>query len=143
MRYTVSNTINKPLDFVGQKFRDPDGALEWMPGLTKIERVEGEPLAVGSKSRFTSVHKNKEYVIDETVLEQNLPHSVKFGFTSNMGYNEVEMKFEETSPGVTTQTSVNYFGLKGFMKIMGVLFKGMFKKQSMKYLDGFKAYCEK
>jgi hypothetical protein len=59
-----------------------------------------------------------------------------------MGYNEVEMKFEKIDDNTTRQINHSYFEMKGFMKLMGFLFKGMFKKQSMKYLDGFKAYVE-
>ena len=82
MKYTVTNTINRPLNVVAAKFMEPDGALHWMEGLQKIERLSGDPYEVGAKSRFHSLHKNKEFVIDETILEQNMPHQIKFGFTS-------------------------------------------------------------
>jgi hypothetical protein len=143
MKYTVSNTINKPLSEVAERFKDPDGAKEWMEGLTKIEPLKGDILSVGSETNFTFLHKGKEIDIHETVLEQDLPNSVKFAYRSKMGYNEVELKFEEVSPNETRQTGNNMFELKGFMKVMGFFGKGMFKKQSMKYMDGFKAYCEK
>ncbi|NNE56088.1 MAG: hypothetical protein HKN32_08715, partial [Flavobacteriales bacterium] len=91
MRYTVSNIIHAPREQVVERFKEPEGALVWMPGLTKIERISGEPLAVGAKTKFTSEHKGREFVIEETVLESKLPHSVTFGFNSSMGYNEVEM----------------------------------------------------
>ena len=143
MKYTVSNTINKPLDVVIAKFTEPDGTKHWMEGLQKIDRISGEPLAVGSKSEFHFIHKKKEMMIAETILEQDLPRQIKFGYQSPMGYNEVEMIFEKLSDNSVKQINNSYFELKGFMKIMGFLFKGMFKKQSMKYLDGFKAYAEK
>lgn len=143
MKYTVSNTINQPLSVVAAKFMEPDGALEWMEGLEKIERLSDKPHEVGAKSRFHTKHKNKIFVIDETILEQNMPNQIKFGFTSSMGYNEVEMVFEAIDDQSTKQINHSYFQLQGFMKLLGPLMKGMFKKQSMKYLDGFKAYAEK
>ncbi len=143
MRYSLSNIINKPLEVVVEKFKEPEGAKEWMPGLQTIEPISGEPLAVGSKTNFTFLHKNKEMKIEEIVLEQDLPNSVKFGYKSSMGYNEVEMRFRKISENETEQVNESYFELKGFMSIMGFLFKGMFKKQTVTYMEGFKNYCEK
>jgi hypothetical protein len=142
MRYTLSNTINKPLDEVIAKFREPDGALKWMEGLKRIEPVSGTPGEVGAKTDFYFMHKNKEMKISETILEQGLPNQIKFAYRSPMGYNEVEMRFEKLSDHSVKQISNSYFELKGFMKVMGFLMKGFFKKQSMKYMNGFKAYAE-
>ena len=33
--------------------------------------------------------------------------------------------------------------MRGLMKVFGFLMQGLFKKQSMKYMDAFKAYVEK
>jgi len=143
MKYTLSNTINKPLAEVIEKLKEEDGVKHWMEGLQKIERISETPPEVGALSEFTFLHKNKEMKIKEEILEQDLPRQIKFGYTSSMGYNEVELMFEELADGNVKQTSNTEFQLKGFMKIMGVLFKGMFKKQSLKYMTAFKAYVEK
>ena len=142
MKYTLSNTINKPLEEVVEKFKEPEGAKHWMEGLEKIEPLSGTPGEVGAKTNFYFLYKNKEMVIEETILEQNLPDQIKFAYQSPMGYNEVELLFEKLSDNSVKQTSNSYFALKGFMKLMGFLMKGMFKKQSMKYMTGFKNYVE-
>ncbi len=142
MRYTLSNTINGSLDEVISKFKDPEGVKHWMEGLQKIEHLSGVPGSKGAKSNFHFLHKNKEMVIAETILEENLPDHIKFGYTSSMGYNEVEMQFEKIDENVVKQTNNSYFELKGFMKLLGPLMKGMFKKQSLKYMNAFKAYVE-
>ncbi len=142
MKYTLSNTINKPLEEVIEKFTEPNGAMHWMEGLQKIERLSEIPYEVGAKSIFHFLHRKKEMQIAETILEQNLPRQIKFSFTSQMGYNEVEMLFEPISDNSVKQTNNSYFELKGFMKVMGFLMKGMFKKQSLKYLTAFKNYAE-
>jgi hypothetical protein len=143
MKYTISNTINQPINVVATKFMEPNGALQWMEGLQKIERLSDNPYEVGAKSRFHSLHKNKKFVIDETILEQNMPNQIKFAFNSPMGYNEVEMVFEQLNDNSTKQINHSYFQLKGIMKLLGPLMKGMFKKQSMKYLNAFKEFAEK
>ena len=142
MKYTLSNTINRSLEEVVQKFSEPDGAMHWMEGLQKIERLSETPHEVGAKSNFHFLHKNKKMQITETILEQNLPSQIKFAFQSSMGYNEVEMLFESLSDTSVKQTNNTYFELKGFMKVFGFLMKGLFKKQSMKFLTAFKEYVE-
>lgn len=143
MKYTITNTIDKPIKVVAAKFMEPNGALQWMEGLQKIERLSDKIYEVGAKSRFHSLHKNKKFVIDETILEQNMPYQIKFGFTSSMGYNEVEMIFEQLNDNSTKQINNSYFQLKGIMKLLGPLMKSIFKKQSMKYLNAFKEFAEK
>ena len=143
MKYTLSNTINKPLEEVIEKFKDTEGAKQWMEGLQKIEHISGTPGEVGAKSNFYFLHKKKEMKISETILEQNFPNQIKFAYQSPMGNNEVEMLFEKLSDNSVKQTNNSYFELKGYMKVMGFLMKGMFKKQSLKYLTAFKNYVEK
>jgi hypothetical protein len=143
MKYTLSNTINKPLDEVVTKFKDPEGVKHWMEGLQKIEHISGTQGEVGAKSDFYFTHRNKQMKISETILEQNFPNQIKFAYRSPMGYNEVEVVFEKISDNSVRQTTNNYFEMKGFMKIMGLLLKGMFKKQSLKYMTAFKQYVEK
>ncbi len=143
MNYTLSNTINRPMAEVMQKFKDPEGVKHWMEGLTRIEHLSGTPGEVGAKSDFYFLHKNKEMKITETILEQDLPRQIKFGYQSGMGYNEVELRFEELDAHTVKQTSNSYFETRGLMKVFGFLMQGLFKKQSMKYMDAFKAYVEK
>lgn len=114
-----------------------------MEGLQRIDRISGSPHEVGAKSDFHFLHKNKEMKISETILEQNLPSQIKFGYQSPMGYNEVEMQFESLSDNSVKQINNSYFELKGIMKILSPLMKGMFKKQSMKYMTAFKDYVER
>ena len=143
MNYTLSNTINRPMAEVMQKFKDPEGVKHWMEGLTRIEHLSGTPGEVGAISDFYFLHKNKEMKITETILEQDLPRQIKFGYQSGMGYNEVELRFEELDAHTVKQTSNSYFEMRGLMKVFGFLMQGLFKKQSMKYMDAFKAYVEK
>ncbi|MBT8273946.1 MAG: SRPBCC family protein, partial [Bacteroidia bacterium] len=139
----VSNTINKPLNEVIDKFKDPDGVKHWMEGFQRLEHLSGPPGEVGATSNFYFIHKKKEMVIHETILEQNYPNQVKFAYKSPMGYNEVEFQFEAVSDSSVKQINNSYFEFKGLMKMMSFLFKGAFKKQSLKYMNAFKDYVEK
>ena len=143
MKYTLSNTINKPLDEVAAKMGDPESVKHWMEGLQKIEDISGTPGEVGARRNHHFLYKKKMMVITETLLENNLPNQIKFAYDSPMGGNVVEMIFEPLSDHEVRQTTNTTMELKGAMKLMGVLFKGMFKKQSMKYMNDFKRFVEK
>ncbi|MBT8232656.1 MAG: SRPBCC family protein [Saprospiraceae bacterium] len=142
MKYTISNVINKPLALCHKTITDHEAAKHWMEGLQRIEHVSGNPGEEGAKSDIYFLHKNKELIIKETILEQNLPRQIKFAYDSPMGSNVVELKFEEISENQVKQTNTTEMKMKGFMKILGPLFKGMMKKQSYIYLNGFKDYVE-
>ena len=142
MRYTLSNTINKPLAEVIEKFRDPESVKYWMEGFQKGVLLSGVQGEVGAVTDFYFLFKNREMIITETILEQNFPNQIKFAYKSKMGYNEVEMKFEKLTDNSVTQTNNSYFEMKGFKAIIGFLFKGMFKKQSLTYMEAFKKYVE-
>jgi hypothetical protein len=142
MQYTVSNTIHKPLTEVVEKFRDPESVKHWMEGFQKGVLLEGIIGEVGAKTDFYFLYKNKEIIITETILEQNFPNQIKFAYQSKMGYNEVEMLFESIDEGSVRQINNSYFEMKGFKTLLGILFKGMFKKQSLKYMEAFKKYVE-
>ena len=142
MKYTVSNTINRPLDEVISRFNEPEGVMHWMEGLQRIEHLSGTPGEVGAKSDFYFLFRGKEMKISETILEKNSPNQIKFAYVSPMGYNEVEMIFEKLTDTSVTQINNSYFEFKGLMKVMGFFMKGMSKKQSMTYMKAFKDYVE-
>ncbi len=80
--------------------------------------------------------------IAEEVLEEDLPRQIKYGFTSSMGYNTVEMIFEPIDDNSVRQTNNSYFEMRGFMKLIGFVMIGMFKKQSNTYINAFKSWVE-
>ncbi|NVK29307.1 MAG: SRPBCC family protein [Flavobacteriia bacterium] len=142
MRYSCFITIDKPRARVVEMFQDPDGLKNWMDGFQKMEHISGEKGKVGSKTDFYFKHKNREMLIHETVLEEDLPNSIKFGYQSPAGYNEVETEFTENENGKTLVTTNNYFKFGGAMKIMSFFFKGMFRKQSDTHLKKLKEWVE-
>lgn len=142
MQYTIFNIIQSDINTVITKFTDPEGIKHWMEGFIKMEAIAGTPGEVGAKTNMHFMHKGKQMTILEEILEQNLPNQIKFAYHSPMGFNTVEMRFEVQENGDVKQINTSYFKFKGIMKLFAPLMKGMFKKQSFKYLDAFKAYVE-
>ena len=142
MRYTCNLPIDKNINDVIALFDNPDNLTAWMEGLQKFEHISGTPGEPGAKSHLTFLHKGREMVLTETILERDLPRVFKASYESPMGYNEVAASFEKIDDNTTQYSTDNYFKLKGVMKFMAPLMKGAFKKQSMKYLHAFKAFAE-
>ena len=85
MKYTLSNTINRPMAEVMQKFKDPGRVKHWMEGLEKIEHISGVPGEVGARERFLFFEQGQSNENLRDHLEQNLPRQIKFGYQSGMG----------------------------------------------------------
>lgn len=142
MKYTMSNTINSTASIVAEKISDPNGAKHWTEGLQSIEQISGSFCDLGSKRKLVYRFNNKEMVMTETIVENSLPHRIKFEYESDMSTNIVELVFDGISDNQVKQTCNTELKLNGMMKYLGFLFKGMFKKQTQKYLIGFKEFAE-
>lgn len=143
MRYTVSIEINAPIDEVVRRFDNPDNLREWMPGLVSFEHMEGTPGEPGAKSKMVFQMGKRRIEMIETVTERNLPSRFAGTYEAKGVYNEVGNSFSAIDANTTIYSSDQYFDFKGAMKIIGWLFPGAFKKQSLKYLQDFKQFVER
>jgi hypothetical protein len=143
MKYSVSIDINAPLDEVVKRFDNPDLMKEWMNGLVSFEHLSGEPGQPGAKSRLVFQMGKRRIEMTETVLVRDLPARFDGSYEAGGVYNEVGNSFKEIDENTTRYETTQYFRFTGGMKIIGWLFPGAFKKQSMKYLQDFKAFVER
>ena len=142
MKYTVSITIDKPIDYVIEKFDDPDNLKHWQKGLQSFELTEGKEGEIGSKYLIKYKMGKREMDMVETIVERNLPENFAASYEAKGMWNLVDNHFSTNEAGGTLLTSHNTFKPKGFMKVMMFLMPGLFKKQSMKFLKAFKAFAE-
>ncbi len=142
MMYQCKITIEKPISEVVEKMEDPNSMQYWMEGFLRMEPISGEPGTLGAKSKIYFMNKGKEFSLLETILEQNMPDDIKLQYEGPSVTNTVHMQFKEIGPNQTQIISDNQFNFSGFMKYFAWMMKGMFSKQSMKYLHAFKAFVE-
>jgi hypothetical protein len=142
MKYNCDVNINKPMEEVIKKFLDPSNLKHWQPGLISFEIQKGEPHKVGTESLFKFSHKGKEMQLRETIIVNNLPHEFSVRFDANGMSNIVRTYFSEVSHNSTKCETVNEFNMKGIMKYIGWMFKPLFKKQSMVFMNNLKAFVE-
>lgn len=142
MKYSCQIIIDRPIHEVIEKFDSVDNMYKWMKGLERVEPISGEQGQVGAKMKLIFQMGKRKMEMIETVTVRNLPHEFSGTYEANGVLNIVKNFFEPTSDGKTLYKTDQEFQFKGFMRIIGFLFPGAFKKQSMKYLEDFKAFAE-
>lgn len=142
MKYSVEIQIDKPRSEVVKIFNSTENLYKWMDGLEKVEHISGEPGESGAKSKLHFKMDKREMVMLETVVEKSLPDKFKTTYEAKGVFNIVEVRFEELPGGKTLYITEQDFQFTGFMKVMSLLMKSSFKKQSMKNLNDFKKFAE-
>ena len=79
----------------------------------------------------------------ETIRERDLPRIFSATYEAKGVFNEVRNEFTVVDAYRTLYRTHTQFRFSGFMKIIGLLMPGAFRKQSQKFLEDFKAFAEK
>lgn len=143
MKYTVEITIDLPRKRVVELFNNPDNMPKWMNGLESFEHISGEPGQPGAKSRLVFNEGKRVIEMVETIHTNNLPEEMTGSYETNGVVNNMVVQFKELDENSTKYIAYQEFIFSGlFMKLMGLLMPGAFKKQSMKYMESFKKFAE-
>lgn len=142
MKYSVEIEINQPINKVIELFDNVDNMKQWMEGLQSFEHISGTAGQVGAKSKLTFKMGSREIEMIETITVRNLPAEFSGTYEAKGVFNIVRNKFQSIGESKTKYISEQEFELAGFMKLIGFLMPGTFKKQSMKYLQDFKNFAE-
>ncbi len=143
MKYTSEIEINRSVDRVIELFDNQDNMDKWMKGLLSFEPISGEPGQVGAKSLMKFKMGKREIEMIETITVRNLPVEFSGTYEAKGVFNIVRNKFIPISENKTRYITEQEFQFKGFMKIIGFLMPGAFRKESMQYLIDFKDFVEK
>lgn len=143
MKYNLSLKINAPLEKIIGLYTLPENNYEWMEGLKSIEPLSGEPGKEGSVSKLTFDYKNRNFVMEETILKNNLPEEYTCQYNTKGVFNIVKTSFTPDGDSACICHTDNEFQFKGMMSLMAPLMKGAFKKQSLKYMNDFKSFAER
>ncbi len=144
MKYTCQIEINAPIDKVVSLWEDESSFKHWQDGFESIELLIGEKNTQGAKSKI--VLNGKQHIeLIETIITYNLPQEKTALYEHKHMTNTQTSKFKSVGENTTLYISeVEYTVFNGFMiKLMAKLFPGMFKKQSQKWMNQFKAFAEK
>lgn len=143
MKYTVETEINLPIARVVELFDDPENLKHWQPGLISFEPISGTPGQPGAKSKLKYKMGKREIEMIETITVRNLPQEFSGTYEAKGVFNIVKNYFRPVSDNKTKYINETEFQFSGFMKLIGFLMPGAFRKESEKYLRQFKEFAEK
>jgi hypothetical protein len=145
MKFTCSAEINLPVKRVSALFNDPNNLERWQEGFISYEHIRGVPGEPGAKSRITILHGKHHIVLTETIIFKNLPFELDALYEHEHMVNTLANRFISLTENKTRyEAQVEYQKFIGFMpKMMALLMPGMFKRQTQKWVNRFKAFAEK
>lgn len=144
MKYQVEMIIDLPKEKVTELICNPNNMSKWQEGFVEMEHVKGSPGEAGGVSKMRYKMGKREIEMVETIESINLPHAFTMIYESDMAWNRHVDTFEDVDGGTKTLWKANNeFRFKGVMKLMAWMMKGMFKKQSLKFMNDFKNFAEK
>ncbi|GLU45606.1 hypothetical protein Musp01_32300 [Muricauda sp. NBRC 101325] len=114
----------------------------WQRGLISYEMLSKNPGKEGAQLKLVYKMGNREITMVETIFKSNLPHEMHSSYDTK-GVQNIQKNFFKDEDGKTRWVSESEFQFSGLgMKLMGFLMPGAFKKQSLKYMEDFKAFAE-
>ena len=142
MKYTCQIEINKDLEGVIALFDSEENLFKWQPELVSFEHLSGEKGEEGARSKLLYKMGKREVEMVETIHKKNFPSEFVVQYEAKGVWNEVANHFSQTEEGKTLWRATSHFKFGGFMKLMGWLMPGAFKKETNKYLNRFKEFAE-
>ena len=143
MKYTTEIQVALPRTEFIEKFDSTENMKHWQKGLKAYKFLEGEPGQEGSQMELVYQMGKRELVMIETILKSNFPYEFHATYDAKGAHNIQKNYFKEIDEGNTLWISESEFQFSGFfMKLMGFLMPGAFKKQTLAYLQSFKAFAE-
>ncbi len=142
MKYTNEIGIDLPVHRVIEIFENPENFPRWQPGLISFKSLSGTPGQVGAKSLLKYKIGKREIEMIETITKRNLPQEFTGTYEAKGVFNKVCNKFIPLSENRTRWIAETEFRFTGFMRLIGWLMPGSFKKQSKKFMTDFKVFAE-
>lgn len=143
MKYSQEIIIRLPREEVISKMEAPENFKFWQKGFISYKHISGKPGEVGARSNLVLNMNGREIEMTETIIKSNLPKELHTTYKAKGVYNIQKNYFEEETTTSTRWVSYSEFQFSGFMKLIGKLMPGTFKKQSMQFMKDFKAFAEK
>lgn len=143
MKYSTEITIDLPRDETLKIFNNPENMKHWQRGLMGYKMLSGTPGKEGAKMELHYQMGKREVVMIETIIKEELPDLWHATYDAKGVHNFQKNFFHELENSKTRWVSETEFEFSGiFMKLMGRLMPKAFKKQTLKFMEDFKAFAE-
>lgn len=143
MKFSQEILIDLPRDVVSKKLQDPSNYKYWQRGFISYIHLTGLPGKEGARSRLKFKMGNREIEMIESILK--IVPNKKFYTTYEASgvFNTQKNHFENVAGNKTRWIADSEFRFSGFMRIIGLLKPGAFKKQSRQFMEDFKNFAER
>lgn len=153
MKYTVSIELALPRETAVQLLADPANGPKWLRGLVRHEPLKGEHGQLGTESRVVFRTGRQEMEMTETITRREpanlhgIPKDAVVHFEREIVakgmWNVVSDRLTETGPETTHWVSESEYRFGSLpMRLVGLLMPGAFRKQSLQFMEDFKAFAE-
>ncbi len=145
MQYQFELEINAPRERVVELFLDPDNLQKWQPDLVSLKQIPpGAPREVGAKSKQVHRMGKREMEMIETITIHRPPEEFAATYEAEGVRNLISNRLTETAEGTTRWVLDSHFKFPSLMmKLMALCFPGMFKKQTLTFMQRFKEFVER
>ena len=144
MNFSCSVEINVQRDFMVELMAEKNNFPHWQPEFRSVESVDGTPGQSGTKTLMKYQSGKHNFELIETIRTNNLPDEIIGEYeTPGTCWNTMHSVFSSLAENRTLWETEIEYKFHGFMiKVMAKIMPGMFRKQTQKYLDNFKAFAE-
>jgi len=142
LKYITEITINKPIDEVMKLFKNPEHLKFWQRGLKSTKLLKGESGKLGAKRKLHLNLEGRDIEMIETITKCELPKHWHARYTSEGLVSYQENYFESLDENKTYWKTTSRFEFHGYMRIVGRLLPGIFKRRSKTVMQDFKKFAE-
>ena len=142
MEYLLDIEISMPREQLVALFRDQDSLSQWQPGLVSVTPLSGTPGQAGAQTKFIHKMGFKQVEMQETIEAVNLPDEIILIYEAKGVWNRCVNRFIALSAEQTQWEFGTEFRFSGMMRLLVLLMPSLFKKQSRREMENFKAYAE-
>ncbi|MBE1876694.1 SRPBCC family protein [Myceligenerans pegani] len=153
MKYTNSIEIALPREQVAQLLADPAHLPKWLRGMVLHEPVNGEHGQLGTTSRVVMQSGQRTMEGTETITRREpadlheIPRGTVVHFDREIAapgmWSVVRDRLTEAGPTTTLWEEESEYRFSNLlMRLMGLLMRGAFHKQSQQHMEDFKAFAE-
>ncbi|ALG84904.1 SRPBCC family protein [Gordonia phthalatica] len=153
MKYTISIEIDRPRNKVVELLSDPAQMPKWLRGLISHEPIEGVHGQLGAVSHVVFQTGKQQMEATETVTRvdpidpQPAPATTAVRYEREIAaqgmWQAQRDRLIDAGPNRTLWESESEFRFDGLvMRLFGLLIPSVFRKQSRRHMEDFKAFAE-
>ena len=143
MKFSQEILIDLPREEVLKIMQDASRYKYWQRGFISYNHLTGLPDKEGSRSRLKYKMGKREIDMIETILKIIPPKKFYTSYEAQGVFNTQKNHFEKIAENKTRWIADSEFKFSGFMRIIGLLNPGAFKKQSQQFMKDFKEFAER